>query len=167
MIGLATAVAWLRGLPWRLIGGAFLVLAIFAAGWTANGWRWEARWAKGETDLARAREKSLTAALEREHVLQDAFALLDQQGAAELRKAEDENHRIRDAVAAGSIRLRVAAQCPAAGLPQAAAGTGLDHGTGAELAADARPDYHALREGLTRVERKLGACQGLLREERK
>lgn len=166
MIGLATAISWLRSLPWRLIVYAALALAIFAAGWTVNGWRWEARWAEGETDLARSREKSLISALEREHVLQDAFRLLDQQGTADLRKAEDENRRLRDAVAAGSVRLRVRAECPAAGLPQAAAAAGLDHGTGAELAADARPDYFALRAGLTRVEKKLAACQGVLRGER-
>lgn len=162
MIGPATALAVARGLSWKMIGYIALAGVIFAAGWAVNGWRWEKRWAEGETDLARAREASLTAALEREHVLQDAFRLLDEQETEARRKTEDENRRLRDAVAAGDVRLRVAAHCPAATMPGTAAGPGLDHGAGAELDPAARPTYHALREGLERVGGKLSACQARL-----
>jgi len=163
VIDLAAALAVARALPWKMIGYIALAGTIFAAGWAVNGWRWEKRWAEGETDLARARDASLTAALEREHVLQDAFRLLDAQETEARRKTEDENRRLRDAVAAGDVRLRVAARCPAGpGLPATAAGPGLDHGAGAELDPAARPAYHALREGLERVGGKLAACQDRL-----
>lgn len=139
-----------------------LLLAGLVMGWTVNGWRLDARWHERAATLATATAKASEAAREREQVLADAIAIIDAEQTAQRTKADVENARRRDAVADGSVRLLVRTACPAAGLPQAAPGAGLDHGARAELSPDSRPDYHALREGLTSQERKLTACQGVL-----
>lgn len=161
------AIPVLKGLPWRAIGIAVVAAGLFLGGWSANGWRWSARWAERETAIADARTKASEEAREREKVLADAIVMIDAEHTAERTKADAENADLRAAVAAGSKRLFVNVACPAAGLPQAAAGTGLGAGTRAELDPDARPDYHALREGLMRQESKLAECQDVLRAERR
>lgn len=156
----------LKGLRWQAIGLAALAIALIGIGWTAQGWRKDARWNEREAAIATANTKASEAAREREQVLADAIAIIDSEHTAERTKADAENSRLRAAVADGAVRLFIRAACPAAGLPQAAAGPGLDHGTRAELNSDARSDYHALREGLTRQDRKLAACQEVLARER-
>lgn len=142
-------------------------IALFAAGWLVNGWRWESRWSEREAGYAAAVVEASEEAREREQVLADAIARVDAEHTAERTKADEEISRLRAAVDAGAVRLRVAARCPTASVSQAAAGSGVDHGTGAELAADARQDYFALRAGLTRQEQKLAACQATLAGERR
>ncbi|GJG96465.1 hypothetical protein [Cupriavidus pauculus] len=51
--------AALAAIPWRALGAALLALAIFAAGWVANGWRKDAeidrmKTASAQADLAGA-----------------------------------------------------------------------------------------------------------------
>lgn len=140
--------------------------ALFAAGWTVNGWRWSARAAAMEAEHSAATTRASEEAREREQVLADAIAMIDAARTKERTQADEETARLRADVDAGRQRLLVAARCPAAGLPQAAAGPGLDRGTGTELDAAARPDYFALRAGLTRQETKLAACQSILAAER-
>jgi len=53
----------LKTLPWRAIGAALLSAAIFAAGWTANGWRKDAEIDRMKTASAQADLASANAAL--------------------------------------------------------------------------------------------------------
>lgn len=137
-----------------------------AAGWLVNGWRLGADIADMQAEWSESRMASAEDARIKERVIVDAFAIIDAEQTAERTKAHEEITALRARVDAGAVRLRVAATCPAAGLPEAAPGAGLDHGTRAELAPDSRPDYFALRSGLTRLEKKLAACRGLLAAER-
>lgn len=73
---------------------------------------------------------------------------IDRQRTHELKEAQDETSRLRAAVDAGRQRLRVNATCPAVRLPTDASATGLADAGAAELAADARQDYFALRDQL-------------------
>jgi len=98
-----------------------------------------------------------------ERDLADQIAAIDAAHTEERSKADAEIARLRGSVDSGAVRLHVRTACPAAGMPAPAAGPGLDPGARAELAADARPDYFALRSGLTRVEGKLAACQQVAR----
>jgi prophage endopeptidase len=152
----------LLGLPWRAIGGAVLAIALIAVGWTARGWQADAEIGAIHARNATATAKASEDAREREQVLADAIAQIDAEHTAERTKADAENSDLRAAVAAGDQRLYVRTICPAAGLPHAAASAGLDQGTRAELSADARQDYHALREGLMAKERQLVACQDIV-----
>lgn len=153
-------------LPWKAIGYGAAAVGIFLAGWWVNGWRWEAKWNDREAELAKAHAQTLSEYREREHVLQDALALVDIERTAERTKAREENDRLRAAVDAGAVRLRIRAACPSPELPQAASGPGVGDRAQAELAADARQDYFALRSGIVEVEKALAACQDILRKER-
>lgn len=153
-------------IPWRALAAAVLAAALFAAGWTVSGWR-----SSAEIDALRARHAALgqqagERARRQEAALAEAIARIDQVRTAERRKADEEITRLRAALDAGAVRLRVAVRCPTPLLPEAAAGAGVDHGAGAELAADARPDYFALRSGIGRLEAKLAACQSVLQATR-
>lgn len=154
-------------MPAVILRALSIAVIAFSAGWTVNGWRLDARWNAREASLFQAATTAIEAARERETVLADAIAMIDAEHTAERTKADAENAALRADVAAGARRLFVNATCPAAGLPQAAAGAGVGPGTRAELSPDARPDYHALRAGLNRQERKLAECQAVLQAERR
>jgi prophage endopeptidase len=155
-------IALARGLPLKAIGYGAVVIGIFFTGATVNGWRWEAKWEKREAAYSDAVTEATRQALEREHVLQDALAIVDAEGVINERKHRDETDRLRGDVERGTIRLRVAARCPSS-VPQASAGPGLDLGTRAELDPSARPDYFALVGGIKQSENTLDACQKALK----
>lgn len=144
--------------------GALIALAVaFGCGWGVNGWRLDATYQAEQTTR-------LTAAIEaRDKAIEDRDALAlkltksNDAHAFELRKAQNETNRIRDGVSVGTIGLRVAATCPGTPTTEAAPGAVVDHGTGPELAGNARQDYFALRDGIDRVVEQLGACQDELR----
>lgn len=151
-----------------LVGAIALAVTSFFYGEHVEDLSWQAKWSEREMALAKSHAKTTDEYREREQVLQGAIALMDKDYTAKLKEATYENASLRSAIDTGAKRLLVRARCPAApGLPQAAANPGVDHGAGAELDAAARPDYYALREGLTRVDSKLSACQSALSTERK
>lgn len=96
---------------------------------------------------------------------EQAFAArdaVDQQHTKELSDARAENDRLRADVAAGGRRLLVKAACPA--VPVDAATAGLAHAGATELAADARPDYHALRSEIALSRQMILGLQQYVRE---
>jgi prophage endopeptidase len=110
-----------------------------------------------------------TARLERkyrkmEQDWQTAADLLATEAYTDLKEKERENDKLRAAVAAGTVRLRLKATCPE--VPGAAASGEpgpVDNGVWPELDAAAGPAYFSLRSGIIRKEAQLSACQGLLR----
>ena len=72
---------------------------------------------------------------------------IDRTRTQELNHARSENADLRRAVDAGTQRLRVKAFCPTT-VPAKTGTGGVDDGATAELSADARPDYFALRDQL-------------------
>lgn len=99
--------------------------------------------------------------LEYLQIASDRVAEIDAQGMKQLGELKNENDSLRNAVARGNVRLRVAASCPGI-----AASTGLDNGEAPELNAAARSAYFALREGIGRQFEQLNACQAILSEKR-
>ena len=128
----------------------------------ANGWRYQRDIADMTAAAADARATASEAARMREMEWKNRFAAIDKAATDQMRSDHDEIARLRAAVDNGSIRLRVAAKCPAPGLSPATVATGLDYRARAELDPDARHDYFALRDGLKHQERKLAACQKML-----
>lgn len=99
------------------------------------------------------------------HLAEQAFAArdaVDQQHTEELSHARAENDRLRADVAAGSRRLLVKAACPA--VPADSGTAGVADAGAAELAADARPDYHALRNELALSRQMVLGLQQYVRE---
>lgn len=146
----------------KLILTAALAVALVAAGWLVNGWRWERRVADEHATLAAAAAQDSERNRRREHELIARIAEVDAAHWDARKRDEDEIDRLRGAVDAGSVRLLVGATCPDPGLPAPAGAARLDHRAGAELDAAARSAYFALRDGLSRTEHKLGACQAAL-----
>lgn len=63
MIQFVAARAALAAVPWRAIGVGVLAVAIFSAGWTANGWRKDSEIDQMKTASAQADMASANAAL--------------------------------------------------------------------------------------------------------
>lgn len=141
----------------RLAGLALVAVAL----WALYSWIWDrgAAHVQAEWDLAvtQAELDSLNSAREQ----QTAVAAIDQAHTEALKEKDHEIARLRAAVAAGSVRLRVNATCP--GLPAAAGDPGVDTGPAPELGRAAVQDYFVLRDGINRQYEQLTACQSILR----
>lgn len=111
----------------------------------------------GELERSEAKATSLAGTLRLQRELIADAEELDRRANKELTDAQAENAMLRDAVAAGTKRLYVKASCPRVSDDTSAAR--MDDAGAAELDADARQDYYALRDQLTLTERALSGLQ--------
>ncbi|WP_019646957.1 lysis system i-spanin subunit Rz [Novispirillum itersonii] len=140
----------------RLILLAALLMGGFTAGWTVNGWRLNARQADLIAAYDTALDEAVAAARAQVEATARRLAEADTRHTTALLEATDEINRLRLSVAAGAVRLRVRATCPAAAaVPGSAAPSGVGDDTAPELAGDAREAYYTLRDQLTRMEAQL------------
>ncbi len=159
---------------WRGYAVAALVggVAVGAAAWTAQGWRYSERLAvqhAARADEVAEGQRQAREILARRHA--DVAEINERNGRAEwvayggMRNAQIQEEGLRADVDAGRQRLRVRAACPTAssGVSEAGASSGVDHGARAELDPAARSDYFALRAGIQRLTAQLEACQARLR----
>lgn len=149
---------------WLIKAGAVLALLAgsFGAGWAVNGWRLTAAHEAERRERLEVDAESARLA-ERARDKKDAeLRLVRAETASNLEKSREENRLLRDRVDLGAVGLRVRADCSTS-MPTAIGPTSGSAGAGAELAADARPAYHALREGIVTTESRLLACQAELR----
>ena len=133
--------------PLRL---APFVLLVGLMAWVAFDWVLEQRDdARRERDSAQWEVAGLREAARVTGEMLAERDAIDQRNTMELTHALTENERLRRTVDTGGQRLRVNATCPASeSLPTAAGTTRVADAGGAELAADARPDYFTLRDQL-------------------
>lgn len=144
------------------VAAVVLVAAGFGAGWAVNGWRLTAAHEAGERERLETEAESARLAERARDKKDGELRTLRAAAASNLEKAREENRLLRDRVDLGAVGLRVRADCSAA-VPAALSAASGAAGAGAELAADARPAYHALREGIVLTESRLRACQAELR----
>lgn len=172
MTALARAAGALVG--WKGYAAAALAggLALGAAAWTAQGWRYGEQLAglrASRADEVAEGQRQAREILARRHA--DVAEINERNGRAEwaayggMRNAQIQDDGLRADVDAGRQRLHVRAACTAAdrGVPEASAAAGVDHGARAELDPAARSDYFALRAGIRRLTAQLEACQARLR----
>lgn len=146
------------GAVWRY--GAVFALGLAVAG-TAQGLRYGEKIAKAETAISTERAEAMKFILAEQEAGTARMAAADQKYTGELTDAKGKIADLERRVAAGASGLRVKAKCPAAKpVPEAGsvAGVGSGDGESAELSANARPDYYALRLGIAGVEAALKAC---------
>ncbi|MFY1881497.1 lysis system i-spanin subunit Rz [Achromobacter xylosoxidans] len=168
MSALARAAGALVG--WKGYAAAALAggLALGAAAWTAQAWRYGEQLAS--LRAARADELAEGQRQAREILARrqaDVAEINERNWRAEwaayggMRNAQIQDDGLRADVDAGRQRLHVRAACSAAGrgVPEASAAAGVDHGTRAELDPAARSDYFALRAGIRQLTAQLQACQ--------
>lgn len=168
--------------PYLIIGALVAVIASFFAG-QHNGARVErAGWLQKENvELAAANAKILKleeSARDAEHAHAAAVNLISTTYQGELNAARAETKRLSDAARAGSLRLRVHADCqgPGGGSPgtATAAAGGRDGEAAGDLqgtaAATLRGDDAAFLIDLAgeadEVAKQLGACQAVVLEDR-
>lgn len=153
----------------RIVAAAVALALAFAAGWISQGWRGDAALSALQSDhaleLAQAESNTRVAQQlldEERDNWNDERSRIDYEQTAKLEAERNETNRLRDCIANGTCGLRVNATCPApaANVPQAGTPGSVDHGTGAQLTADARQNYFALRDGIAKVVAQLAACQG-------
>jgi prophage endopeptidase len=146
------------GAVWRY--GAAFALGLAVAG-TAQGWRYTAQIATAEAAISAERAEAMKFVLAEQEASAARMAEADQKYTGELSDAKGKIADLEQRVAAGTSGLRVKAKCPAAKqLPEtgSASSVGDRDGESAELSANARPDYYALRLGIAGVEAALKAC---------
>jgi len=112
---------------------------------------------KSDLSTATARAESLKGTLRLQRELNADAEALDTRNARKLTDAQAENDRLAAAVESGTQRLRIKADCPR--VPTTAGTASMDDAGTAELSADARPDYHALRRQITVTEQALAGLQ--------
>lgn len=136
----------------HLIAAGALAVAAGVAAWNWHGTdRYRAGYGQAEADMVAAAAISSLASASRLAALETAHREIE-------RLAREKEDALRAAVDAGRVRLRVAAICPKT------ADAGLGNGARPELAAAARPDYHALRTGLSKMQGDLEMCRAAVRE---
>jgi len=140
-----------------------VLLAAFGAGWAGNGWRLDAKYQSEAKAQLKASIKALEVLTDERDALSAKLTAADDAATAKLREAQNETARLRNATP-GTIVLRVAAKCPAAGnSAKTASYPGVDTGTGAELAGTARQAYFNLRDAIDYATGQLNACQAELK----
>lgn len=155
----------------RIAAIAALVLAVFGAGWTANGWRKDRALSdlqavhSGLISAANAATiGAMKAAQETQKQREAEAARVDAEETARLNEAKDEIQKLRDDVARGARGLRIAATCPArtSDLPSATSPAGMGDGSGPRLTGPAEQNYFALRTEISTVLGQLATCQKLI-----
>lgn len=153
-------------------GAALVLLALaFGAGWVVNGWRLGERAAEVQADHEaaasaawRENARELSRLQELADDLQARVNATTAQARKDLEIANAETNALRDCLRRGTCGLRVntaPTACPPA-VPGAPDRGPVDPGAGTVLTPDAESAYFTLREGLTRTEAKLRACQGVV-----
>jgi len=152
----------LRALPYAIAAALGFALAWF---WQSNDYTGQLASQQSEFDrAARTAAEDAQRELIRATTAKDAALTKRELEVADLNQrlqsAENETKRIAAGVAAGSIRLRVDAKCPAASnVPGAAAVPSGTARTGAELSPAAGRAYNALRAGAERAVELLERCR--------
>lgn len=146
------------GAMWRY-GAAITLGAVIAA--TAQGWRYGEQIARAELAISGERAEAMRLVLAEQESSAIHMATADKKHTGELNDAKGKIDDLERRVDDGRSGLRIAAKCPAdKPVPEAdsAAGLGGRGGESAELDANARPDYYALRRGVVELEAALKVC---------
>lgn len=124
-----------------LIAALLLLATGSAAGWLVNGWRWQGKY-EAQKAIYAAKDAAASSAVARlqadtrqkEAQAASRVAALDARYQKEITYAQVENDRLRAAVRAGDVRLRIAIRNQSASVPEKAGAAGsADAGTSAEL----------------------------------
>lgn len=147
------------------------------AGSGALAWKWQANaYGKQLANLARNHQADLASisnagaaqarqALEKQQAAQQALAALDEKTTKDRIHDLQENERLRNDVAAGARRLRIAGTCRAGGgsVPGSAGAASLDDARSVELSGTAGRTVFDIRAGIIADRTALKALQEYVR----
>ena len=151
------------------------IVVAFAAGialtWWVEGMRWDKDVSSLKESYALALKAisdkavvDLAAANQRTAEAQAAAAELDKRHTEELAHAMEQNQALRDDVAAGTRRVRIAATCPKRDGTTSSSATGLDDVTAPRLTKSAERDYWNLRERASIATKQIEGLQDYIKE---
>lgn len=162
----------MTGRTWLAIAAVLALMA--GSAWAA--WEWQANDYQGQlAEQARLHQQDLATissaaatqsrqALEKQQAAEQALHDLDTISTKEKTDALYENDRLRDAVADGNRRLRVAGSCRSGSgdVPGTDSASGLGDAGAPRLTKQAERDYFDLRGGIVTVTSQLKACQAYI-----
>ncbi|SER28825.1 prophage endopeptidase [Rosenbergiella nectarea] len=148
---------------WRLVLITILFGGIIALVSEVNHYRNSAIDWKGKSLQASSLADTRLKTINQMQIQQKAVSAIDQSYQLQLKAKDDEISSLSDRVKSGSVGLRVKAVCPS-GVPQASAASGITNAASAELSADARQDYYALRSQLAQATAQINGLQAYIRE---
>lgn len=154
------------GIKLKIIAGLSVLLLTGSLLFWAHIERSGRQEAEKEAETAQARLKDSERNRKIEQALQSGVALIDKIQTERLRDAQAEINDLRSRVLTGAVELRVGAECEAP-VPGDAGGSSVDTGGTARLDRESEQAYYDHRDGITRNEVKLKACQDILREIKK
>lgn len=143
----------------RIIAGIALAIALLSGLLFLSNLRSELVGLRANLAVANQTIADLQAAGERYEQANKARDAVDAKYTKELTNALAENDNLRTAVSDGRKRLLVKATCPSVRAGADAGPAVVVDGATAELSADARQDYHRLRDDLITSEKKLAGLQ--------
>jgi prophage endopeptidase len=167
-------VSMLFSSPRTWLLGALLV-AVFAAGWAANGWRLGEQLAVAEKthsdalgEITRAAARQVSDQLDARVLLEQRLAELDSNQYKELTDAQAENERLRGLYSGADAerkRLRIEARIAAADrvVSETTGSSGLGDGASVELSERAGSAVWDIRAAMIRDQKKLQYLQGYVR----
>lgn len=137
-------------------------LAAWLTWWAVSG-NWEAKYNALQRDQAQAVGDAQQRLRERRDATADAIAHIDDHYTRELTHAHDTIDSLRDDVAAGDRRLRIAATCTG-GVPEDAGTASVADGPGARLTDAAERNYFRVRERAATCTEMIEGLQAYARE---
>lgn len=156
-----------------LIKYAIPLIVGLILGLTINSWRYGEQVANLKADhavelklISDEAERASSEALAKQQAAEQSLADLDQKHTKELTDAQSENDRLRNTVADGTRRLRIAAKCPTDSprVPEAAEPARMDNDGTVELDPAAGRSVFSIRAGMIQDQAKLRALQVYVRD---
>lgn len=132
-----------------------IALVAAASAWQVQSWRYGSQIA----DMREQQSSAIAVAYSRMQDMSSRLAQADQKAIQKLTEAQNENDSLRRAVAAGTVRLRVKANC----LPSNTGAPSVGDAGAAELGAEAGQDILDIRSGIIELEARLSALQSYAR----
>lgn len=138
-----------------------VALSLLALGYWLAANKYGHQLARMETAHTRALAQAASDAQARSAAYATRQAQADKAHWESMKNAQTEIDALRSAVAAGSKRVYVKADCPT-NLPTDTQAPGMGNGAAPELTGAARQDYLSLRSGIAEQRAQLMACQDIL-----
>lgn len=148
-------------MQWRIWGAVGALAAAFAAGWYAQGLRWDADVASREAAASAAQTEASNRAVARIAAERVAAQQREADAIQHLARLQHENDDLRARVYAGAVRLRVKATCPS--VPATGTVPGEPGRATAELDRDAERAYFAHRDAIAKWSARLEQCRAEVR----
>lgn len=142
----------------KMIAAVLFLMLVAYAGWTAQGWRMDAKLDAEHAQYAKLLAQERDSALTKQLTLGAEIAKIDEQREREKANADKQIKTLRSQLDSGAVSLHFNAACPA-GVSTDAAATGGADAAGPRLDRSAESAYLTLVGRIHQAERMIGGLQ--------